>query len=167
MRAAARVFSRLLQRALVEHLLVGVLAGVSALCRVGRIGLGERVSAPHGASSCPVRDVFRHEPGHPCGWPGSTFWSSFPGYAPVNSTASDKGGRSSNTRRPRISLLEKVAIDGGIGPTAAVLPARTDVVVFLSSTPSSSIHAGSNSCASSFGAAQPNMSQHCLLWIIV
>lgn len=91
LRAAARVFSRFLQRALVERLVVGVLAGVSALCRFGRLGLGWRgllghapsISAPREASSCHVRGAFRHEPGHPCEWPGSTFWS---------------GRRDSNTR---------------------------------------------------------------------
>lgn len=83
LREAAGVFARLLQRVLVERLVVGLLTGLSALCRVGRLGLGGRgllshapsISAPHGASSCPVRGAFRHEKGHPCGWPGSTFWS--------------------------------------------------------------------------------------------
>lgn len=83
LREAARVFARLLQRVLVERLVVGLLTGVSALCRFGRLGLGGRdllghapsISAPCGASSCPVRGAFRHEKGHPCGWPGSTFWS--------------------------------------------------------------------------------------------
>ena len=69
MREAARVFARLLQRVLVERLVVGLLTDLSALCRVDRIGLGGRgllghapsISAPHGASSCPVRGAFRHE----------------------------------------------------------------------------------------------------------
>nr|DAJ41106.1 MAG TPA: hypothetical protein [Caudoviricetes sp.] len=83
---AALPLARLLPRLLVECLVVGLLAFVSALCRVDRIGLGGRgllghapsISAPCGASSCPVRGAFRHEKGHPCGWPGSTFWSGFP-----------------------------------------------------------------------------------------
>lgn len=83
LRAGAGVFARLLQRVLVERLVVGLLTGLSALCRFGRLGLGGRgllghtpsISAPCGASSCPVRGAFRHEKGHPCGWPGSTFWS--------------------------------------------------------------------------------------------
>ena len=69
LREAAKVFARLIQRVLVERLVVGLLTGLSALCRVDRIGLGGRglldhapsISAPHGASSCPVRGAFRHE----------------------------------------------------------------------------------------------------------
>lgn len=83
LREAAKVFAQLLQRVLVERLVVGLLTGLSALCRVDRIGLGGRgllghapsISAPCGASFCPARGAFRHEKGHPCGWPGSTFWS--------------------------------------------------------------------------------------------
>lgn len=73
LREAAGVFARLLQRVLVERLVVGLLTGLSALCRVGRLGLGGRGLLSHAPPFPPrtgdphvllrhARLPFRHAP---------------------------------------------------------------------------------------------------------